>query len=57
MIPVLAGRCAAEYGEDSPEANAKTLRAVQLFWALPGQEHWHCACAAHERTEVEGLWS
>ena len=27
----------------------KLLPALGLFWSLPGQEHWNCACAASDR--------
>lgn len=52
----LAGMAAARHGE-GPEADQETLAVWLVHCALPGQEHWSCACGRAEQAQIIAMLS
>jgi hypothetical protein len=60
MLPMLIGAARRgftdhEWLNREPSQCERALAAFHLFTEQPGQEHWLCACATTERTELEEL--
>jgi hypothetical protein len=49
LWPVIRRRAAAQMPDHEEEAVLLALRAWLAFISAPGQEHWRCACAAHDQ--------